>query len=340
MAAVDRLVTRVNEALPRGRVRSAFSGTAGLSPNAVTVVGALPGVALVALAVASKRPVLLLAALLVMAAAIVGVMRFGNTTRVVAELPDELVVFTSRRGALEPYQRGPVPVEIRPYFDSRWLKVVVGSDQLFVSKRAFGAVVRRLAGEESGRRRASPMTRPTRAGPTAWPGSPEPMVAPMSSDPDNWQWHAGRVSPGTAVVFDLDGVLSDAVGRQHYLERPFRDWEAFFEACGDDPLIDEVARLLEVIGPDHQIVLLTARPIRVQRQTLGWLERYQLRWDLLIMRDYGDYGASREFKRRTVYELRTFGFDLRLAFEDDRRNYDMFHAEGVPCVYIHSGYYE
>jgi hypothetical protein len=34
------------------------------------------------------------------------------------------------------------------------------------------------------------------------------------------------------------------------------------------------------------------------------------------------------------------GFDLRLAFEDDRRNVDMFHAAGVPCVYIHSGYYD
>jgi len=87
-------------------------------------------------------------------------------------------------------------------------------------------------------------------------------------------------------------------------------------------------------------VLLTARPIRVQRQTLAWLARMDLRWDLLIMRDFGDYDASRDFKQRTTTELRAFGFDLRLAFEDDRRNYDMFHAEGVPCVYIHSGYYE
>ena len=35
-----------------------------------------------------------------------------------------------------------------------------------------------------------------------------------------------------------------------------------------------------------------------------------------------------------------YGFDLRLAFEDDRRNVEMFHREGVPCVYIHSGYYD
>ncbi|MBI2705863.1 MAG: hypothetical protein HYX32_11315 [Actinobacteria bacterium] len=58
------------------------------------------------------------------------------------------------------------------------------------------------------------------------------------------------------------------------------------------------------------------------------------------MRDFGDYAASREFKRRSVAELRGFGFDLRLAFEDDRRNYLMFHNEGVPCIYIHSGYYD
>lgn len=138
----------------------------------------------------------------------------------------------------------------------------------------------------------------------------------------------------------MDGVLSDAAGRQHYLEYPQRDWRAFFDACGDDPLIDEVARLLEVLDPGLAIVLLTARPIRVQPQTLAWLDRYKLRWDLLIMREYGDYMAAREFKERTVYELRDYGFDLRLAFEDDRRNYEMFHATGVPCMYIHSGYYD
>ena len=157
---------------------------------------------------------------------------------------------------------------------------------------------------------------------------------------DNWTWRDGHVDPSRAIVFDMDGVLSDASRRQHYLDRPFRDWEAFFQACGDDELIDEVARLLDVIDDDLQVVLLTARPIRVQPQTLAWLRRYELRWDLLIMRDFGDYSASQEFKRRSVWELRTEGFDLLLAFEDDRRNYEMFHSEGIPCVYIHSGYYD
>ena len=143
-----------------------------------------------------------------------------------------------------------------------------------------------------------------------------------------------------AVVFDLDGVLSDATRRQHYLEWPRRDWETFFAECGEDELIAEVARVLECLDDGLRIVLLTARPIRVQAQTLAWLQRYELRWDLLVMRDWGDYMAAPSFKRLTVHELRDYGFELRLAFEDDQRNVDMFHDEGVPCVYIHSGYYD
>ena len=156
----------------------------------------------------------------------------------------------------------------------------------------------------------------------------------------HWHWREAPVGPGPAVVFDMDGVLSDAGARQHHLERPGRDWDAFFEAVGEDALITEVARLLEVIDPGLHIVLLTARPIRVQRQTLEWLVEHDLRWDLLVMRDWGDYGAARDFKRDAVHDLRSHGFELRLAFEDDRRNVEMFHREGVPCVYIHSGYYD
>jgi hypothetical protein len=159
-------------------------------------------------------------------------------------------------------------------------------------------------------------------------------------DRANWRWHGPRVAPGRAVIFDIDGVLSDAAGRQHFIERGRRDWSAFFEACGDDPIIEEIARLIELLDPALQVVLLTGRPLRVRPQTLAWLERYGLRWDLLVMRDRGDYAAVSEFKRSVVENLRGDGFDLLLALEDDPLNHAMFVAEGIPCVYIHSGYYQ
>jgi phosphoglycolate phosphatase-like HAD superfamily hydrolase len=108
--------------------------------------------------------------------------------------------------------------------------------------------------------------------------------------PDNWAWREAPLDkPGEAVVFDVDGVLSDAVGRQHFIERGRRDWDRFFDACGDDPVIEEVARVLELLDSRLQVILLTGRPFRVQPQTLAWLERYGLRWDLLVMRSRGDY---------------------------------------------------
>jgi phosphoglycolate phosphatase-like HAD superfamily hydrolase len=165
------------------------------------------------------------------------------------------------------------------------------------------------------------------------------MTEALSS---SWTWRepAGEaVGGGRCVVFDLDGVLSDAAGRQHFLEHGKRDWFAFFEACGDDPVIEEIARLLELLDPTLRVVLLTGRPFRVQPQTVAWLTRYKLRWDLLVMRKKGDGVKVTEFKRRVVEELRTHGFDLRLAFEDDPSNHAMYVAAGIPCVYIHSGYY-
>jgi hypothetical protein len=160
---------------------------------------------------------------------------------------------------------------------------------------------------------------------------------PMSP---SWHWRDGPVPAGATVVFDIDGVLSDAAGRQHFIERGGRDWDAFFDACGEDALVEEVARLLSLLDADLRIVLLTGRPGRVQPQTLAWLHHYELRWDLLVMRERGDYSQVTSFKQLAVAELRAYGFDLVLAFEDDPRNRDMLRAEGVPCIYIHSGYYE
>ncbi|TAN29010.1 MAG: hypothetical protein EPN30_02755 [Actinomycetota bacterium] len=146
---------------------------------------------------------------------------------------------------------------------------------------------------------------------------------------------------GPAVLCDLDGVLSDAAWRQHFIEKgEYKDWDSFFENCGDDPFLEEVATVLSLLEKDLMVILLTGRPSSVKRQTVSWLKNYPLRWDLLIMRNHGDYSAAKEFKSESVDEIRRRGIEPVLAFEDDRRNVDMFKAKGIPCVYIHSGYYD
>jgi hypothetical protein len=169
---------------------------------------------------------------------------------------------------------------------------------------------------------------------------PDAAAIRMRFTPEHWTWRTAPVEPGPAVIVDIDGVLSDATSRQHYLEAPRQDWRSFFDACGEDPVIEEIRTLLDLLDPTLRIVLLTARPHRVHHLTEAWLRRYDIRWDLLLMRPWGDYELAPDFKQSAVWELRAFGFDPRLAFEDDRRNVEVFRAEGIPCLYVHSGYYD
>ena len=156
---------------------------------------------------------------------------------------------------------------------------------------------------------------------------------------DTFTWRDRPVPPGPAVIVDLDGTLSDAAGRQHFLDRRPKDWRGFFAACGDDPVLTQVARLVECLDPELAVVVLTARPTWVQEATVAWLERFTIRWDLLVMREEGDYRPSPDAKREAVRALQGVGFELRLAVDDDPRNAQMFEKEGIPCLYVHSGYY-
>jgi hypothetical protein len=154
---------------------------------------------------------------------------------------------------------------------------------------------------------------------------------------EKWHWRRGPVAPGPAVIFDIDGVLADAAPRQHHLDHG--DWKAFFEACDTDPVIVEIERLAALLDPSLHILLVTGRPNRVQQKTATWLAENGIRWDVLVTREKGDYVGVDIFKRQTLHDFRTYGFDVKLAIEDDPKNHAMYIAEGVPCIYIHSGYY-
>ena len=81
----------------------------------------------------------------------------------------------------------------------------------------------------------------------------------------------GHPRGGPAVIFDIDGVLSDAAGRQHFIERRKRDWSAFFEAYGDDRVIEEIGRLSELLDASLAVMLLTGRPGGCNpRRWRGW----------------------------------------------------------------------
>lgn len=173
-------------------------------------------------------------------------------------------------------------------------------------------------------------------------GSGDESAAVDAAPPyENWVWADGPVEPGPIVVVDIDGVISDASHRQHFLEGPERDWKGFFLAAEDDkPLADFVA-VLDLFDRDLNVVLLTARPHYLREITVEWLKSHDVRWNALILRNKKDGRLqSPAFKRRSVRELRLQGYDMRAAFDDDERNVAIFADEGLNAVYVHSGYYD
>lgn len=125
------------------------------------------------------------------------------------------------------------------------------------------------------------------------------------------------------AVFDVDGVVADVRHRLHHLEGDghrrhgwYQDWDAFFSAAGQDPVLSEGVGLVRQYASDgHDIAWLTGRPAWLRRVTLDWLEAAGLPTDELIMRGSGDYRPARLFK---VEQLRRLAREREvLLFVDD-----------------------
>lgn len=155
------------------------------------------------------------------------------------------------------------------------------------------------------------------------------------------RWRDDAHEPGRAVIVDIDGVLSDASQRQHFLNNleGRKDWRGFFGAVGDDQPLRAVPALLELLDPELTVILLSARPAWVFEITLEWLDRHSIRWDLLVLRADDQYLGAAEFKRGVVQELLGRGFVIELAIDDDDAICEMYHGEDLRALYVHSGYY-
>ncbi len=166
----------------------------------------------------------------------------------------------------------------------------------------------------------------------------------MTSTPDNWFFRDGApAATGPLVIMDLDGVISDATHRQHFLRGAFKDFPGFFTAAPGDPPYETGLALAASVDEDHTVAILTARPYYMSDDTRRWLAANDVRHDLLILRPErgrGSRGPSADFKRHELSRLRAAGYEVTAAIDDDERIIEMYRSEGVFALYTHSGYYE
>jgi len=144
-----------------------------------------------------------------------------------------------------------------------------------------------------------------------------------------------------AVIWDLDGTLSDDRARAHFVEvekGKTRDWKSYFDAIGDDPPIAasmEVLRAMHAAG--NRIVFLTGRPDHTRRTTERWLKANGLtEYDRLVMRPPRDFRTSGAFKYDEIGKLKR-EYELVCAFEDRIDVADALRHAGVPVFLYGAG---
>jgi phosphoglycolate phosphatase-like HAD superfamily hydrolase len=120
-----------------------------------------------------------------------------------------------------------------------------------------------------------------------------------------------------AVVLDLDGVLAGTRHREHHLHRRPRDWDAFFAAAGDDPLLEEGAAVArEAVRRGRAVVYLSGRPERTRAATLDWLARRGLPDGPVVLRADGDRRPASVVKVAALRRLAA-RYRLEVLVDDD-----------------------
>lgn len=151
---------------------------------------------------------------------------------------------------------------------------------------------------------------------------------------------ASRARP-RAMIWDLDGTLSDDKARAHFVEVErgrARDWRSYFDAIDTDP---PIAASMEVLRAMHsagiRILFLTGRPEYTRPKTVRWLEANGLtEYDRLIMRPDGERRPAGFFKAEVVERLRR-EYELVCAFEDRIDVAEQLREAGVPVFLYGAG---
>jgi len=141
------------------------------------------------------------------------------------------------------------------------------------------------------------------------------------------------------IIFDVDGTLMDIEHRRHHVEQSPRNFKAFRdEMINDTPNEDIVmmANLLKEAG--HRILISTGRLEKDKELTLKQLKDAGVAFDLALFRlKEEEFKPDSEVKENMLEDMKKFGFNPTMAFDDRQRVVDMWRRNGLRVFQVDSG---
>jgi len=154
------------------------------------------------------------------------------------------------------------------------------------------------------------------------------------------------------VMFDLDGCVSNDIWRRGRIPEgasKFEDYQHYHDGCGDDPLMEHGARLLEkhIVDGDF-ITFTTARPFNVAEKTAKWVSNHfkiaPVQDFMILMRKDNDGRSAVDIKREFVNHMRAFeretGKKVIAAYDDRLDIINMYRELGLNAAIVNEhGYF-
>lgn len=132
------------------------------------------------------------------------------------------------------------------------------------------------------------------------------------------------------AVIDLDGVVADVRHRLPMIEQHPKDWDGFFAACANDPVLPEGLEMIQRLAEDHQIIYLSGRPESCRESTEKWLDRVGAPPGELHLRRAHDRRPARITK---VEMLQAINGEIAIVVDDNESVLKAIAAAGFPTYH-------
>ena len=141
------------------------------------------------------------------------------------------------------------------------------------------------------------------------------------------------------AVVDIDGVLADVRHRLHHVAHPPKDWDAFFAAAPDDPVLEQGRETVTRLAQVFDVVYLSGRPERCREDTVTWLRDQAMPDGPVLLRPQGDRRPARLVKVETLDRL-SVDRSIAVLVDDDPlvldaardAGYDVLPADWMPST--------
>lgn len=146
------------------------------------------------------------------------------------------------------------------------------------------------------------------------------------------------MAPMTPIVLvDFDGTLSDPAHRLHHLDPQGPNWDAFYDACDQDPPNDRVIQVVRMLSVSYPIVIPTGRSADVMEKSIVWLHQHGVPYASMIMRSPGDHTADHALKRLWAQEYHWGPESVLCVLEDRSSVVEMWRGLGITCLQVAEG---